>query len=244
MVRIIPKPRAAHMKTIQGDGFIVTVIKSKRKTTALKIRDGEVSIHIPMRLPMQFAQDFVSQKTAWITSKLAEQRHQQREEKQFVEGEIFSFLGKPYILHLIQDNAASRINKTATQLELRGRVNRLSTNGIQKALTQWYKQQATLYISSRTAELAEETQLTPHDVAIKTYKARWGSCSIHGQINFNWKLILAPANIIDYVIIHELCHLQHHNHSRDFWNLVEAFEPNYKTARLWLKKHGMSLDLV
>lgn len=244
MVRIIPKQRSTDMQTIQGDGFIVTVIKSKRKTMALKIKQGEVSLHISTRLPMQLARDFVIQKTNWIRSKLAEQRHQQQKEKQFIDGEQFSFLGKYYTLHLIQDNSATRITKTSSQLELRGRINRLSANGIHKALTQWYKQQATLYITSRTIELADKIQLSPSDITIKTYKARWGSCSIHGQINFNWKLIFAPANIINYVIIHELCHLQHHNHSRDFWSLVETYYPNYKTARLWLKEHEASLDLT
>ena len=136
------------MQTIQGDGFIVTVIKSnRRKTTALKIKDGVVSIHIPTRFPLKHARAFVLQKTAWIQHKLEAQSLKVPQEKQFSEGEDFLFLGKHYSLNLIQEEKSPSVRKTPQNITLYGRLNRLSKTAIRAALINWYKQQATHYLT-------------------------------------------------------------------------------------------------
>ncbi|NQY25790.1 MAG: M48 family metallopeptidase [Piscirickettsiaceae bacterium] len=234
------------MQTIQGDGFTVTVIKSRRRTTAIKIKDGAVSIHIPNRLAITFAQEFILQKTAWIQQKLRHQAHAKTQrasiKKQFIAGENFLFLGKHYSLRLIEKNSKVSIIKRSQTLDLYGRQNRLSKTGIHAALVAWYKQQAEQYLTSRTLYIANQINLSPRSISIKTYKARWGSCSQHTDINFNWKLVLAPARIIDYVIIHELCHIQYFNHSSQFWSLVEQFCPSFKQERHWLKENSYTLE--
>jgi len=232
------------MQTIQGDGFIVTVIKSgRRKTTALKIKEGEVSIHIPARLPLKLAQQFVIQKTHWIKNKLAAQTLKQVPEKQFIDGEDFLFLNENYVLQLIQANSSPTIKINSQYIELHGRLNRLSKTAMRAALVRWYKQQAEDYIAIHTDRLSAKINIIPRSITIKTYKARWGSCTIHGELQFNWKLMLAPPDIIDYVIIHELCHIQHHNHSAQFWQLVEHHCPSFRASRLWLKNNGYRLEL-
>lgn len=232
------------MQTIQGDGFIVTVIKSgRRKTSALKIKDHHVSIHIPSRLPLKLAREFVLQKTSWIQKKLAEQSLKETPEKQFIDGEGFLFLDKKYTLRFIQADTSPSVIKTPLELELHGRLNRLSITTIRATLIRWYKQQAEHYLTSRTAEIARQIDLMPTSVTVKTYKARWGSCGIRGDVQFNWKLMLAPPSIIDYVIVHELCHLKHHNHSALFWQLVEHHSPTFKASRQWLKSNGHSLEI-
>jgi len=231
------------MHSIQGDGFIVTLIKSRRKTIALKIKEGHVSLHMPTRAPIALAHEFIFKKTAWIQRKLAEQDDKKIAPKECVEGELFLFLGKEYTLHLIPSNTAISIKKTATSIDVHGRSNRLSKTAIHTALTRWYRQQATLYLNARTAALSLETGLKPHIITVKSYKARWGSCGTHGDIQYNWKLLLAPPDIIDYVIIHELCHLQHHNHFKDFWQLVQSHCPTFNDDRLWLKDYGHTLVL-
>ena len=100
-----------------------------------------------------------------------------------------------------------------------------------------------VYINKRIQQLAEKTGLKPRSIIIKTYQARWGSCKITGDIQFNWKLVLAPPAIIDYVIVHELCHLTHHNHSAAFWQLVNHHYSDFKQARRWLKENGYQLEL-
>ena len=232
------------MSIIQGDGFIVTIIKSKRrKTTALKIKDGKVSIHIPHHLADSIAQEFVLEKTAWIQQKLQLQYQQQPIEKQFINGEGFLFLGKSYPLQLIDQNRPASVRKNTQSLDLYGRQKRLSKKALRTVLINWYKQQATNYLTSRTAHIAQQLNISPRSITVKTYKARWGSCSKCADINYNWKLILAPVNIIDYVIIHELCHIQHFNHSSTFWSLVACFCPTFKQDRLWLKQHSFNLNL-
>lgn len=232
------------MQTIQGDGFTVAVVKSsRRKTTALKIKNGEVSIHIPKRQSIEIARHFVKQKTPWIQQKLQYQAQQSLPDKDFIEGESFLFLGKDYPLQLVPVERPTTTRKTAQTIEIHGRLNRLPKSAIRAALIIWYKQQAELYLRSQTAFLAAKTGLSPRSITVKTYKARWGSCRIDGDIQYNWKLMLAPPDIIDYVIIHELCHLQQHNHSALFWQLVHRHYPNFKTARLWLKNNGASLEI-
>lgn len=80
-------------------------------------------------------------------------------------------------------------------------------------------------------------------IQIRDQKTRWGSCSSKGTLSFNWRLMLAPPGVLDYVVVHELCHLTHMNHSRDFWNCVSAILPDYKEKRNWLKEHGHELTL-
>ena len=232
------------MQTIQGDGFTVLVVKSsRRKTTALKIKNGEVSIHIPSRQSITIARHFVQQKTPWIQQKLQYQGLHWLPEKEFVDGESFLFLGKQYSLQLIPKERPTTVIKSAQSLEIHGRINKLSKTAIHAALIAWYKQQAELYLRSQSTFLTSQTGLSPRSITVKTYKARWGSCRLNGDIQYNWKLILAPPEIIDYVIIHELCHLQQHNHSAAFWRLVQQHCPNFKTARLWLKNNGVSLEV-
>ena len=231
------------MTTIQGDGFIVTIIKSKRrKTMALKVNAKGVSVHIPPSLSIATAKQFILQKTKWIQKKLAEQSQQIIADKQFIDGELFLLLDDELTLHLYEEDCAATVKKLASTLAFYGRLKKLSKPAIRAAIITWYKKYADDYLTARTQWLSEACDLHPHSVSVKSYKARWGSCSSKGDINFNWQLIQAPQVIVDYVIIHELCHLTHHNHSRSFWDLVTYFDPEYKAHRQWLKQNGHSLS--
>jgi hypothetical protein len=208
---------------------------------ALQIKNGEVIVRLPSFASIKTAEKFVHAKSAWVQQKLAAQP-QAPITKSYTDGELFYFLGEQYPLKLIGSKQTTSISFTDKQIQLHGRLNRLSPKGINQKLTDWYKRQATCYLQKRTAELAQQTRLIPKSVEVKTYKARWGSCRITGEIQLNWKLIMAPTEVIDYVIIHELCHLKHHNHSVQFWRLVETFQPDFKQHRLWLKKHSQQLN--
>jgi predicted metal-dependent hydrolase len=232
------------MATIQGDGFIVNIIKSKRrKTMALKVDANGVSAHIPSNLPLTTATAFIKQKTSWIKNKLAQQQQRNVEKKQFVNGEIFLLLGENVTLHLFQADKKAIVKKTATTIEFYGRLNRLSKSAIRAAIIDWYKKQAHNYLTARTQWLSDITGLQPTSITVKSYKARWGSCSSKGDINYNWQLVQAPPEVIDYVITHELCHLTHHNHSPAFWQLVTQFIPDFKQHRQWLKANGHTLSV-
>ena len=111
------------------------------------------------------------------------------------------------------------------------------------ALESRYKEAARTYIPKRVAYYNAMTGGSYSRISIRDQKTRWGSCSSKGTLSFNWRLMLAPPSILDYVVVHELCHLTNMNHSPAFWQAVEAVYPDYKNARKWLKEHGSELVL-
>jgi predicted metal-dependent hydrolase len=103
------------------------------------------------------------------------------------------------------------------------------------------KQRSKQHVEQLVRQHADKKQLFPQAVRIKTQKSRWGSCGIRNDININWLLIMAPPEVLEYVVVHELCHIRVRNHSIHFWALVGEHLPDYKRHRYWLKKHGNSL---
>ena len=111
-------------------------------------------------------------------------------------------------------------------------------------LKKWLIKQATSILAEKTNYWSIQMMVTPKQIKLKDQKTRWGSCSSKGNVNYNWRIIMAPENIIDYLIIHELSHLRVPNHSASFWSLVESFDANYKINRQWLKDHGLTLTNI
>lgn len=107
-----------------------------------------------------------------------------------------------------------------------------------------YREAARQRLEERVAFYHARTGGRYASIAVRDQKTRWGSCSSRGTLSFNYRLIFAPARVLDYVVVHELCHLTHMNHSRDFWNMVASVMPEYKVHRLWLKEHGQELNLA
>lgn len=112
-----------------------------------------------------------------------------------------------------------------------------------EALKNRYVQAAKEYIPKRAAYYNQFTGGEYTRITIREQKTRWGSCSSRGTLSFNWKLMLAPPAVLDYVVVHELCHLKHMDHSREFWAAVEEVLPDYKEKRKWLKEHGSELQI-
>lgn len=126
----------------------------------------------------------------------------------------------------------------------KGRYMYYSSNAtpVQKqALEKRYRQAAASYFPKRVKYYLPFTGGHYTRITIRGQKTRWGSCSSRGTLSFNWRLMLAPPRVLDYVVVHELCHLTHMNHSPDFWAQVEKVMPDYRIYKLWLKDHGMEL---
>lgn len=113
---------------------------------------------------------------------------------------------------------------------------------VRTALKKRYSEDARRVLTERVAYYQQFTGGTYHKITIREQKTRWGSCSSKGTLSFHWKLILAPPLVLDYVVVHELCHLTHMNHSKAFWDLVASVMPDYKIRRKWLKTHGDELS--
>jgi len=176
--------------------------------------------------------------------------------KTYSSGENFLFLGENYQLQFVEASSAmgqislqrsSQQNSLIIeipQLRLRKFNPQATHPDLALPIRQFYRHQGRLLIESRTASLAKEMALFPKDLSFRSQKTRWGSCSINGHLSFNWRLIVAPHAVIDYVIVHELAHLKHHNHSKDFWNLVASELPNFRELRKWLRVHHFEADFL
>lgn len=112
-----------------------------------------------------------------------------------------------------------------------------------KELEKWYRKEAAVVLENKAAGYAQQMHVYFKELHIKDQKSRWGSCSSRGSLNFNWRILMAPKPVCDYVLIHELCHLNHMNHSKDFWQMVERYCPEYKQYKLWLKENIRQLYL-
>ncbi len=138
-------------------------------------------------------------------------------------------------------------HNSGTAISVRLEKNRLlvdldSRNGrLNLVLEWWYRQQAEKLIRKRVDELCPRVGVTYGRLTVRGAKTRWGSCSQKGNINFNWKLMMVPEPVIDYVIIHELAHLKEMNHSKNFWELVAEHCPQWRKHRKWLKEHDGEL---
>ena len=124
---------------------------------------------------------------------------------------------------------------------LNGEQNRQDV--VKHLLENWYIRQAKRRLKEKTERLSKIVGVTPMSVSVKNYKSRWGSCSISGELTYNWRIILAPHRIVDYVVVHELCHLLEHNHSPRYWRHVEHHIPDWRNCREWLKGQSLMSQL-
>ncbi len=233
------------MNVIQGNGFVAEIVRSpKRKTIAVKIQKGKVFVMVPERLGNALIEALLIQKTHWIKEKLAIQHEIIAiKPKEFVSGEAFSYLGRSHTLK-IESGLYPAIQLHQDELVVSMR-NKLADNSqaIKQLLIRWYKKQAESELRSKTEGYSRIIGVNPTSVTIKSFKSRWGSCSITGGIQYNWKIIIAPDRIVDYVVIHELCHILHHNHSPEYWKAVERYCHDYRDCRAWLKINGARLEV-
>ena len=114
---------------------------------------------------------------------------------------------------------------------------------IRDEVTIWYRQRADKKIKERVAKYQDKIGVKPNKVRVKKQKRRWGSCSSKGNLNINWRIIMAPMSIVDYIVVHELTHLKHSNHSQEFWQTVEAVIEDYQRRQEWLRVNGRLLEV-
>lgn len=180
-------------------------------------------------------------KRRWILDKLARygKVHLLHAERELRSGDSIPFLGRQ--LKLVKLNNP-KIADSVKLEENRLLVNLDARNGrLNLTLEAWYRHQAERLIKQRTSELCRRLGVTHGRLTIRGTKTRWGSCSQKGNLNFNWKLMMVPEPVIDYVVIHELAHLKEMNHSKKFWSLVAEHCPRWREHRKWLKEHQAGL---
>ena len=225
-------------------GLRVEVVRSIRRTASLHIVGSDLQVRIPEHLGDERVAAILQQKRPWIRGKVAElQRVAPHRPKELVSGESFPYLGRHYRLK-VQDGhqvgmclsggylrATIRPTEQGEQREAR----------IQHYLHSWYRARALERLKEKTSRYAQQIGVSPAGVSVRAFRSRWGSCDKRGQVVFNWAIIKAPHSIVDYVVIHELCHLIHPNHSKAYWQLVGRHDAAFAAHRQWLKQRGALL---
>jgi len=220
--------------------FQAEIVKTSRKRSAsIQIIDGKVKIRVPKSLSDKRINDLIKKRTPWIQIKLEEySKSPNIVQKKYIDGETYTYLGKNFLLKHIKGGDLS-VKLKYGQFLVSIPKNKLYKNlKTEDLILNWYRSHAQKYLQDRTDQYSKIIGVSPSSVSIKNYKSRWGSCSISGNIDYNWKIIQAPKDVIDYVVVHELCHLIEHNHSPKYWGNVERVMPNWKDSRDWLKQNS------
>src|SRR5215213_503392 len=214
-------------------------LRSKRKTLALIVKpDGSVIVRAPLRASEKTIREFVQNHSSWIQKKRAEfQAVVHPLPRQYVSGELFMYLGQGYPLEIVKRQ------KSPLLLEENFRLRESARAHAARVFERWYREQARHILEERVNDYARQYALRYQKIGITSARTRWGSCSATGSLNFSWRLIMAPIEAVDYVVVHELVHTIIHDHSKHFWKKVEEVMPDFRDRRLWLRKNGSQLVL-
>nr|MDO8085187.1 SprT family zinc-dependent metalloprotease [Candidatus Sigynarchaeum springense] len=223
--------------------FEYTITRTSRRTIGITIRpDGSIIVRVPRHVMQRQVDEVLAQKKGWIQKKRESIQARERlrpKPPEFADGDALPYLGQAFRL-VVRQSFENKTRVEATggslvvhvqgdpdtppQLRERARV----------AMVGWYKAQAHSLLPSRVEAFKVRLDVQPARVAIKDQRTRWGSCSSKGNVNLNWRLVLCPSHVLDYVVVHELCHLKINSHSASFWKLVASLVPDYKNCKQWL----------
>jgi predicted metal-dependent hydrolase len=223
----------------------IDVIRTPRKRTAsINIVQGHVQVIVPETLSEQRIEAIIQQRRQWIQQKLRLQSEQvPARAKEYVSGESFSYLGKNYRLKVIE-HVPTEVKLKCGMLQVGVYPNipqQDKQDYIRQQLVQWYQYHAKERLQEKTHRFARMLNVKPRSISIRDFSSRWGSCLVTDDISYNWRIVIAPHAIVDYVVVHELCHLLEHNHSEPFWKTVGKIIPNYRECKEWLKLNGQRL---
>lgn len=221
--------------------FSVAVHRTARKKTMSIVieRDGSLAVQIPSSMPEAQVINILNQKEYEIFQKRALWQEANREHitRQYLSGQSFLYLGKSYLLSIVQGQKRHLIFRNSTFFLSADAPNPKSD------FIRFYKRQAKIKIAERLELLRPQFSRMPLKVQIKEMPTRWGSCTPQGNVYFNWRCVMTPIFVLDYLIVHEVTHLVYPDHSREFWLRVSEILPDYTYAKDWLKNNGVRTEL-
>lgn len=231
-----------------GNKKIVYLIKrgSRKKTVALHIQpNSTVLVLSPQFLESEMIKEIVSKRARWIVQKQEKLKRFNTSilKKEFVSGESFPYLGRQYRLKIIRSDGADvpacKLVNGRFQVEInKSMTGETASSAVAGSILKWYMARAQEKINERVERYSIPIGEKPVRIIIRDQEKIWGSCSISGVLRFNWKVVMMPLSALDYVIVHELCHLFMKNHSDKFWNKVGSIIPDYKKKRQWLRENS------
>ncbi|WP_242647778.1 M48 family metallopeptidase [Lacrimispora saccharolytica] len=227
-----------------GSTCYYRIIQSDRRTLALQVtKTGEVFVRIPNRLAFRTGHELVQKNRDWVFAQLARVRtpREQQESFHWADGASLLLYGHHRVLVVNPDHKKKSFCVQATKERLVVSCpggpyeEKEREEALEEAVKLWYKQEARRYLAEKTARWSAVMKVDYGRIAIRNQATRWGSCSSRGNLNFNWRLVLLPEELADYVVVHELAHRIHMNHSHAFWEVVERELPDYRLRRRELK---------
>ena len=223
--------------------ILYSVIRSKRrKTSQITVDENNVIVRAPNSKSLKEIQNIMQDKAQWVFRKQLEfQKIKPSIRKiSYTGGTTLPYLGKNCLLEIKKAQKNNSIKYKAGKFLVLIKGTKASKKLVKKLYEDWLKVKAEKLFQSKIKKFSKKTQLVPKKLIIKNLKNRWGSASANG-VNLNFHLLQAPSDIIDYIIIHELCHLKIKNHSFRYWNLVRKFVPKYEEKKAWLEKNGLRI---
>lgn len=222
------------------------LVRSSRRTADIVIEpDGRVIVRAPEDTSPEKIEDIIESKRLWIYKNLAEWRdlNATRVIREFRNGEGFLYLGRSYRLLLVANQEEPLLLKAGRFRLRRDLVDRGEIPAAKAAFRDYFVARGMARISERVAYFAPKVGIVAGKIGVRELGSRWASCSPTGNLAFHWKCMMAPPKIIDYIVVHELCHMHHLDHSDAFWNEVDKVMPDFYERKEWLRKNGASMDL-
>ena len=222
------------------DFNIIIKRTNRKKTVSFRIKNQEVIISVPKFLSDNEIYNLVEIKIKWIKNKLAlEKLNTVSIKSKYENGDIFLYLGSEYSLKIkksYRDNIYIKDKNLIVEAK-----NVLATNNIKNNIKNWYISESKKYLTKTNSYYEILIGVKSNKLLFGQYKSKWGSCNSKKTISYDWRIIMAPFEVIHYLIIHELCHIKYPNHSIYFWKYVEKYMINYKIQKKWLKNNSNKL---
>ena len=214
----------------------VKIIRSTKRlrTISLQIKDGIPIIYCPTYIKDSYLRLIIKKKQLWIEKKINAEK--EREKIQVKNKSFFPFLGRKLTLLTMASKENKVLLKNKSIL-----IHCTEFKRAKKNLVEWLKLEAKKYLVARVQFISSKIKISFKSLNLKSYRAMWGSCNSRSEIYLNWKLVMLPKKVIDYVIVHELCHIIEPNHSKSFWSLVKKHDNEYLENKNWLKKNGIEI---
>lgn len=230
------------------NNYDIEILRRPRQRT-LRLRvtaKGCLRVTCARTVPKREIFQFVSSNLGFIEQQLEEARkiREQYPTPQFTEGEALLFFGRERKIHFRAGGEKLKLSMEAGEFIFKGSLAASTREDRHAAVRKFYRKTGLQYLTQRLEFFSRTMGLQPSGVSFRCQSSRWGSCSGEGHISLNWRLMAAPPDVIDYVVVHELSHLQHHDHSPRFWKLVAAFSPRYRELKNWLNQNQWALEFL
>lgn len=231
---------------LNGVSHRYTLRRSKRaRHILLHVHDGgRIEVVVPWRVSYAQARQFVAEQRDWVMKNIAKhlKMGRQHPSRALVNGDKLQCFGQSYRLRAVCDPWRTRSSYGEDGGEVSIFV--AQQKDIKRVLMRWYRAEAKKYFVERVAVMQEKIGVPARSIVVSNARSQWGSCIKRtGRISLSWRLAMAPVEVADYVIAHEVAHLKHDNHASSFWQAVAHLYPDYAKWRGWLKRHGSGLVL-